>query len=370
MIRLAFHNLFQNKIRFIISVGGVVLAMTLILSLDAVFTGVERQITAYIDNSGADIFVSQKSVRNMHMTTSSMSRSVITDVEEIPGIEKVTPILYLTNMVVSGKERNLAYIIGLPENAPMGGPWKLFEGRSYPRTGETIIDRNIAQKSKIGIGDDVEILGRKFKVVGLSEETTNLVNSVAFISISDFIKLWGNSNSISYLLIKINPEKSSSDIAAQIEANVKNVTAQVTADFSSQERRVVKDMSTEVITMMNFIGFLIGLAVMALTVYTSTLAHRSEYGVLKALGAHNKHLYQTVISYSLLSVLIGLALGIMITFLLSIILTYLRLNLTLAISGVSLLKVSSASLVIAAISAILPIKQIAGLDPAMVFRGK
>ena len=45
MIRLAFRNLFQNKARLVISVGGVSLALLLILSLDAVFTGVERQVT-------------------------------------------------------------------------------------------------------------------------------------------------------------------------------------------------------------------------------------------------------------------------------------------------------------------------------------
>ena len=55
MIRLAFRNLFQNKARLIISVGGVALALLLILSLDAIFTGVERQVTAYINYSGADV---------------------------------------------------------------------------------------------------------------------------------------------------------------------------------------------------------------------------------------------------------------------------------------------------------------------------
>lgn len=49
MTRLAFRNLFQNKIRMMISVGGVALALLLILSLDAIFTGVEQRITVYID---------------------------------------------------------------------------------------------------------------------------------------------------------------------------------------------------------------------------------------------------------------------------------------------------------------------------------
>ena len=46
------------------------------------------------------------------------------------------------------------------------------------------------------------------------------------------------------------------------------------------------------------------------------------------------------------------------------------LNLALRVSGESLVKVAGASLVIAALAAVLPIKQIAGRDPALVFRGK
>ncbi|HSB65326.1 MAG TPA: hypothetical protein VLD65_02035, partial [Anaerolineales bacterium] len=132
MIRLAFRNLFQNKIRLIISVGGVSLALLLILSLDAIFTGVEKQITAYINHSGADIFVSQLNVRNMHMASSSLPSTSIKAVESISGVSSVTTILYLPNMVVVGDERNLAYIIGLPENAAMGGPWDVPVGRGNP----------------------------------------------------------------------------------------------------------------------------------------------------------------------------------------------------------------------------------------------
>jgi len=133
---------------------------------------------------------------------------------------------------------------------------------------------------------------------------------------------------------------------------------------------VVKDMSTDVIAMMNLIGLLIGLAVMALTVYTATLARRAEYGVLKALGARNGQLYRAVLAQALLSVAIGLGVGVVFTLLLSVIISRLGLNLALEISAASLLKVSGVSLVIAAVSAVLPIRQIAGLDPAMVFRGK
>lgn len=370
MIRLAFRNLFQSKTRLAISVGGVALALLLILSLDAVFNGVQRQIAAYIEYSGADVWVSQKDVFNLHMTSSSLPDSVARKVKGVPGVDSVTPIHYLTTNVVSGDERNLAYIIGLPEDAKFGGPWRVVSGRSLPGEGEAIMDGNVAEKSGIALGDTVKIMGEEFEIVGLSEGTSSLVNSIAFISMKDFEKLRGSYDTFSFLLVKVSEGESAELVAAQIEAQVRDVTAQTRDDFAGQERKVVKDMSTDIITIMNLIGFLIGLAVMALTVYTSTLSRRREYGMLKALGARNFDLYRTVLAQALLSVMLGFFFGLIITLLLSLVIPVFGTNLALEVSLPSLLKVGGVSLAIAALSAMLPIRQIAGLDPAMVFRGR
>jgi putative ABC transport system permease protein len=120
---------------------------------------------------------------------------------------------------------------------------------------------------------------------------------------------------------------------------------------------------------MNLAGFMTGLAVVALTVYTATLARRSEYGVLKALGARNSHLYGVVLAQALYSVALGFAVGLAVTLLLSAIVPALGSNLPLQVGAASLLKVGTMSLIIAALAAVLPIRQIAGLDPATVFRG-
>ena len=370
MIWLAYRNLFQNKARLVISVGGVALALLLILSLDAIFTGVERQVTAYIEASGADIWVSQADVFNMHMAASSLPDSVARKVKHVPGVASVSPILYLTNNLVAGDERNLAYIIGLPENAELGVPWKISAGHNLPAKGEVIMDRHVAEKSGIALGEEVEILGKKYKVAGFSEGTASLVNSIAFISIEDFEDMRGSYNTFSYLLVKVRDGESPEVVAARIQAQVKDVTAQTKNRFAMQEHQVVKDMSTDVITIMSLIGFMIGLAVMALTVYTSTLSRRREYGMLKALGARNTDLYLTVLAQAILSVMLGFLFGLVITLILSQAVPLFGSNLRLELSQISMLKVGSLSLVIAVISAMIPIRQIARLDPAMVFRGR
>ncbi len=369
MIRLAIRNLFQNKVRLVISAGGVALALLLILALDAIFTGAERRVTAYIDYSGADVIVAQSGVRNMHMASSSLPDSVVRKVKAVPGVASVTPILYVTHNVVYQDERNVAYIIGVPENAEMGGPWKISSGLALPGNEQAIIDRSIAEKSGLELGDEVEIFGEEFELAGLSDGTATLVNSVAFISMEDFENLRGNYGTISYLMVKVKPSESAQDIATSIETQIRDVTAQTRIEFSRQERRVINDMSTDVVNVMNLIGFLIGLAVMALTVYTSTLSRRREYGMLKALGARNRHLYLTVLTQAFLSVILGFSFGLVITIVLSLVIPLTGSSLTLEVSRDSLVKVGGVSLVITTISAVLPIRQIAGLDPVLVFKG-
>ncbi len=370
MLRLAFRNLFQNKVRLVVSAGGIALALTLILALDAVLTGVEGQITSYIDNSKADVWVSQSGVRNLHMVTSSVPASVTDEVEKMDGVESATPIMYLTNLVVAGENRNLAYVIGLPKDAEAGKPSAIVEGVAIPGEGEAVVDNGVARKWGVEVGDDVTILGKEFTVAGLSEGDSSMINSIAFISMADFIRLSGTPDTVSYVLARTKPEASPEKVAQRIEANVGGVTAQSGEEFADQERNIVTDMTTELVALMNLVGLLIGLAVVALTVYVATLSRREEYGVLKALGAKNRHLYGVVLAQALYSVVLGVVVGLAFTLLLSAVAPAVALNLSLEVSGASLVKVGAMSLFIAGLAAILPIKQISGLDPAAVFRGK
>lgn len=369
MIRLAYRNLFQNKVRLLVSTGGVALALMLVLSLDAIFAGVEQQITAYIDNSQADIFVSQSGVRNMHMASSSLPAAVEDQIQAVQGVRTVTPILYLSNVIVIGDERNLAYIIGLPEDANTGMAPKIADGKRIPEPGQAVIDHKVAEASGVSVGDKVEILGRTFTIAGLSEGLSSLVNSLAFIELSDFAEIRGSRDVFSFMLVEVEAGPDPLAVSRAIEGLVENVTAQTRHEFSSQERQVVKDMGTDVVAIMNLVGFTIGLAVMALTVYTATLSRRSEYGVLKALGARNGQLYRAVLAQALISVALGFGLGLLFTLLLSLTIPRFGIDLLLVLSSASLLKVLVVSVIIGGLSALLPVKQISGLDPIMVFRG-
>lgn len=365
---LARRNLARNRVRFVASVGGVALALSLTLALDAIYAGVANQLTAYIDRAGADVWVAQAGVRNLHMVASWLPETVTGEVREVDGVAETTPILYSTDTIAGGDERAVAYVIGLPEGAAMGGPWDVVEGSGTVGPGEVVVDRAFARKAGVTIGDSVNVLGGEARVVGLSEGTASLVNSVAFVSFDDFRAMRGNAPVVSFVLVRVAQGASPEVVAGEIERRLPAVTALSRTAISGEERRLVADMSADVIAIMNVVGFVVGLAVVALTVYVATIARRREYGVLKALGARNRVLYRVVLAQAALSVAVGFVIGLAFTWLLGFLVARTELDLELAITTASLAKVGLFAAVIAGLAAILPVRQVSSLDPAMVFR--
>src|SRR4030065_1374771 len=86
-------TLLQEKTRLALSVGGVALAIMLVLILDGLLVGMYRQITAYLDHTQASIVVAQEGVENLLGATSLVPAETEDRVEGIRGVKEVVPIL-------------------------------------------------------------------------------------------------------------------------------------------------------------------------------------------------------------------------------------------------------------------------------------
>ncbi|MHB8508013.1 MAG: ABC transporter permease [Candidatus Dormibacteria bacterium] len=370
MLLLAFRNLFQSKAKLLMSTGGLALALLLVLALDAILVGSETQLTAYINHAGADVWVSQSGVRNMHMSSSTLPPTTLDQVRSVSGVAEVTPIQFLMSFVQTGSERHIVYVIGLPPEAAMGRPWKLSAGSAQPQSGQVVIDSSVAKAAGTHIGDTVRILDTPYRVTGLADGTANIVNSIAFISASDFTRMRGTADTVSYLLVRDGSGRSPEQVAGAIATAVPVVTVQTRSAFAASERRVVSDMVIDIANIMNATGLMIGLAVIALSIYTVTLSRRAEYGLLKAVGASNRELYGVVLTQSFIALVLGLGLSVAMVLALSLVVPLVRPSLGMELTAGSVVKVAAMALVIATVASVLPVRQIAHLDPASVFRRK
>jgi putative ABC transport system permease protein len=114
-------------------------------------------------------------------------------------------------------------------------------------------------------------------------------------------------------------------------------------------------------------GLIVGIAVVAQTIYAATMDHIREYGTLKAMGATNGYLYRVLIEQAVWSAVLGYALAMVIAhFLVQASEKGGALILMPASMAVGMLFLAVAMCITAAM---VSINKVTRLDPAMVFRG-
>jgi putative ABC transport system permease protein len=365
-VPLARRNLFQDRRRFALAVGGLAVALLLVLVLDGIFAGAIRQVTAYLRSLPADVIVSQRGVRTMHMSASALPEDAAERIAGLPGVASTSGIRFTSGTLHANRRGQLSYIIGYDAPAGRGGPWDLSRGRA-PRRREVVLDQVAADNLGVGIGDVVRVLGRRFIVSGLARGGTSITNTTAFVPSEDFRAIRGPS--LSYVLVKGRAGTSALDLKATLTRRLPNFTVQTRDEFIGQERRVVRDMSADIMQIMSVIAFLIALAVVALTLFTATLSKLREYAVVKALGASAWRLGGTIAAQAVWSVGLALVTAVVLAGGVTLAVGWLTANVRLAVEPASVIRVGLSALLAGAIGALGPLRRLLRLDPTTAFKG-
>lgn len=363
-VPIARRNLFAERRRTFLGIAGVSTALLLVLALNGLFAGSMRQISRTIDASPADVFVAQAGVRNMHMAYSAIPVASVERVRAIPGVVWADPLLYdLDALVGPSTRRQASYVFGFVPGSH-GTPQGLVSGR-LPGSGEIVLDEAGADRIGARVGSTVEVFGTRWRVSGLTQGLTNIVNSVSYMRLEDFARAREMSGVISYVLV--GTRGPAAVVARRIAAGT-GLSALTRAQFSQQERKAVQDMSTDLMRIMTLAAFLIGLAVIALTLYAATLSRLREVGMMKAIGARTRRLARIVIAQAAWTVGAALALAVPLTLGLGWVVERVSGTITLSLQTDAVLTAGIAAALLGALGAIVPLIKVAHVDPATVFR--
>ncbi len=355
-------NLFVERRRAVLGIAGVAVTFLMILVLDGIVNGATRELTRYIDTSPAGVFVAQRGVTNMHMASSSVPLGDVERIRALPGVTWADPILYAPDALATDGGEQLTYVVGYVPGG-RGGPVTLAGGRE-PEPAEIVIDARAARNLGLTVGDPVRILGRTWRISGLTSGLTNLANTVAFVRFDDFAAT--RRLIASYILV--GAAASPDLVARRIEAAT-GLTALPTPKFSAQELALARDMTAQLLQIMTLAAFLIGMAVIGLTLYTATLSRLREVGVMKALGARPRRLADVVLAQAAWTVGTAMALAVVLAVVLAWALGRSAGNISIAFEGAAIVRVAVGGAVLGALGAVAPLIKVWRVDPVTVFRG-
>ena len=123
-VPIAWRNLSRQRLRLALSVGGVGMALLMILALDGIYAAILERVAAYPDNQGAPLIASQRGVSTMHMSSSTIPERAVERLASDPRVERAEPILY-TTLLLGRRRQAVSYVIGFRGG---GGPWEIVEG--------------------------------------------------------------------------------------------------------------------------------------------------------------------------------------------------------------------------------------------------
>jgi putative ABC transport system permease protein len=365
-VSLARRNLFQDKTRLALSIIGVALAVALILLLKGFLSGMNRQITSYLDNSPGSIILAQEDVVNLLGSNSLLPEGTVQKAEAIRSVDEVIPILSRFIILDLHDKKQPAYMIGYDPKQG-GGAWKLSAGREPSSKREIVFDRVFANRHDLILGDQVEVMGRDFTIVGLSSGSTSWMTSYFFVRKKDAEELLLAPDATSFLLVTTSNEASLDDVLQRLN-KLTGVNALTKKKMAANDLRLFAKVFSAPLKLMVGIAFLVGTMIVGLIIYTATVERQREYGVIKAIGGKNRFLYQIVVTQALFASVAGSAFGILLANGAAQWIMFARPQFLIVFDPVDSGQALLAGMGMALIASIFPTRVIANLAPAEVFR--
>ena len=376
MALLARRNLFHDRIRFAVTLTGIVFALVLIVIQFGLFLGFMTTTSNNIDHSNADLWIVFHGVSYFD-TGRMFSERKFYEVLATPGVEQAEK--YIQNFAnwkkPDGGMENIQ-VIGFHPGSGLGEPWNLVAGNVLDVKQEDAVIVDELYREKLGvskIGDRVEIGNHRARVVGFTRGIRSFTTSpfvyTSFKNSLDYTRPEAKEDQLAYILVKAAPGVFAAELKSNLQARLSDVDIYTRDEFSRRTRfywMFTTGAGLAVLTAA-LMGLVVGIAVVAQTIYAATMDHIREYGTLKAMGATNAYLYRVIIEQAVLSAAIGYALAMIIA---HFIVQASEKGGALILMPFSM-KVGMLFLAIGmcTAAALVSINKVMRIDPAMVFRG-
>ncbi len=377
MVPIARRNLLAEKARLVVAVGGVAFAVFLIVLIQSLFLGFRQSTGALIEGLPFQLWVVQDGTFDLYHSTSLLPAQYADRLAEMQGVASVQRVLGRQMRVKVGGEFERELLLAFDEpvvrpevaaGLPHRGeaPPLLLETSNLPAPGRIVVSRRLAHKHGIEVGEPLRLGERQFTVAGITSGSEGL-RDPSFLNYEDARLLFGLNGSVNYITVALDQGVDEGQVAGEIEALLPGVDVLDRQEFADRSRAEI-DVFTPVLAVVMTIGFVVGAAVISLTIYTATIEKARDFGVMKALGASRWYLYRLVTYQSLAVGLLGFAAGVPLAIGASRVTGLIVPEFVTLFQWPAIIGVLGVVLVMSLAASYLPIHRISRIDPAMVFR--
>ena len=308
--------LFHNLSRFFVTLIGIGFAFFLAAAQIGLLIGWCNTNSAIIRHAQVDVWVMARQTKACDYGT-AIPKQRLYQVRSIAGVAWAEGMTMSWNIWQrpDGQRLNVE-LVGL-DTSGVGGPWDMRQGTvdvvHLPHS--VIVDHLSLRGLGIeGMGEEVEMLGRRAVVRGLSQGVRTFTASpFVFTSIESAIKYDKRyrEDEITYVLVRRADGYTSAQVRDAIAGNLHHVEALTSQEFAIRTMQywMLETGVGITVVMTAVLGFLVGAIIMSQTLYGITQDHLSNYATLLALGFSRGKLVVMIVLQSCVTGLSGIALG-------------------------------------------------------------
>lgn len=306
-------NITQRPGRALASIIGIAVGVVLILVTVGLARGMLRSTGERESNIGAELLFQPPGSFGAGATSMPLSLPVqyAQALQKLEGVHAATPVGRYVRSGAGGIGFELIEGVVFQPNPdyatyPEITRIHIAVGREPRAPYELIIDRQRAEDHDIGIGAELELLGRTFTVVGIYEPEAG---SRIKMPLSTMQELLGTEGKCSWILIKTESPEVQQSVAMQIEDQFPGNQIIFTRDIPGFFDQGIPTLNI-------FLDVVIGLAtvisslIILLAMYTAVTERTREIGILKSLGASRRFIISVIEKEALLISALGVIAGI------------------------------------------------------------
>lgn len=374
-VSLARKNLLHDKLRFFITVSGVAFAVTLVFVQVGLFLGLLDNASITIEKISADLWVTSKNTPNVDFAH-TFPEQYVQRVRSIDGVERADNlIVWFMQLALPNGAQEGTLVYALEDFTAWNIPWNVAQGdvRDLRRGPYMFLDSSAQRRyGPFQVGEYREVLENRMKIIGQTQFARSFTTTP--ITFMDYRKaqelsfqvLSGNTT---YILLKLKPGADLEAVRAEIRKRLPYNDVYTRAEWAKRSRAywvantgIGLNMYITV-----FLGILVGIVVVAQTLYTSTMEHIKEFGTVKAIGGGNWDIYKILGEQATIAAVFGFVFGSLMALSMRPVMAKIDLKLIIPPEFAAIVFVGTLALCIAA--AAISFRKVASIDPALVFRG-
>ncbi len=299
-------SLKARPVRTIVSVLAVTLEVMLILVVVGLTTGIRDETGRRMEGVGADImFQPPNSSMFLALNNANMPVAIGDKIAEIEGVRAVSPVQTLVNS--QGGSLEILYGIDPETFDAVTGGFLWHRGKMFSAPEEVVVDDWYARAKTVDVGDEVELLARKFKVSGIVEHGKG---ARLFVSIKTAQEMTGSINRTSLFFVRLEDSANTAAMIKRLDETFPTYPARDMRELASLMTSSSIPMLDAFINTVVFVAVCIGVLVIFLSMYTTITERTREIGILRSLGASKAFIVGMIFQESVFVCVIGAAIGV------------------------------------------------------------